>query len=93
MKLKTNKTCIKRPRKKIKIKRTRTKLKNNKWQIKIEWWNWKQIKLLQKKEEQKSEIKITRVGVEISITKRTIIKFLEKRERKEKKSLTGEKSF
>ena len=41
--------------------------------------NWKHEK------EQKSKIKIIRTGVEISLTKRTVIKFLEEGEREEKK--------
>jgi hypothetical protein len=47
--------------------------------------NWKHEK------EQKSKIKIIRTGVEISLTKRIIIIFLEEGEREKKKNLTAEK--
>jgi hypothetical protein len=57
---------------KLEIKRIRTQLKkNNIWQIRIERWNWKQIKFLQKDQEQKSEVKRIRIEVEIPTTKMT----------------------
>jgi len=45
--------------------------KNNIWQIRIERWNWKQIKLLQNDQEQKSEVKRIRIEVKIPTTKIT----------------------
>jgi len=44
--------------------------KNNIWQIGIEEWNWKQIKLIQKSQEQNSKNKNIKTKVEILTTKR-----------------------
>jgi hypothetical protein len=52
MKLKTNKTFTKK-QKKNKNQKDQIKKKNSIWKIRIEWWNWKQIKLLQKDQEKK----------------------------------------
>jgi hypothetical protein len=54
-------TFTKRSRKKLKIKTMRAKFKNIITSIWIQWWNWKQIELLQKKTQGKElEIKTIR---------------------------------
>jgi len=55
--------------------------KNNKYQIDIEEWNWKQIKLLQEGQKQKLEIKRIRAKVEI-LKKGPTYNFLGRREKK-----------
>jgi len=47
--------------------------KHNIWQIEIEGWNWKYIKLLQKCQEQKLKIKRIRTEIEIPTIKRVIL--------------------
>jgi hypothetical protein len=49
--------------------------KNNISQLEIKGWNWKQIKILQRDQEKKLKIKIIRTEVEISIYKRTTLRF------------------
>jgi len=53
MKLKTNKFFAKGPIKKIKTKIKDQIGKHDISQIEFEWWNWKQIKLLQKRKKNK----------------------------------------
>ena len=66
----------KRSKKNKTIKKMRTKLKkNNISQLEIKGWNWKQIKILQRDQEKKLKIKIIRTEVEISIYKRTTLRF------------------
>jgi hypothetical protein len=49
-----------------KSKTIRIKLKKKyMYQSGIEWWNWKQIKLLQESQEEKFQIKRIRIEVEI----------------------------
>jgi hypothetical protein len=57
--------------------------KNNKYQIDIEEWNWKQIKLLQEGQKQKLEIKRIRAKVEI-LKKGPTYNFWGKREKQNK---------
>jgi len=57
--------------------------KNNKYQIDIEEWNWKQIKLLQEGQKQKLEIKRIRAKVEI-LKKGPTYNFWGRREKKNK---------
>ena len=71
MKLKTNKIFAKGPIKK-KIKDQIGKYDIS--QIEFEWWNWKQIKLLQKSKKI-NKLKRIRTKVELSIIKRTTLKF------------------
>ena len=58
-------------------KKRRIKLeKNHISQIEIEWWNWKQIKVLQKDQEEKLKIKRIKIKVEISINPNDNFKIL-----------------
>jgi len=71
VKLKRIINFTKGPRKKLEIKIMKTELENIRPSIWIERWNWKQIKLQQKGEDQKLEIKKIRIEIEISTTKMT----------------------
>jgi len=87
-KLKTNKTFTKKNKKKIKNQKNNDQIeKHNIWQIRIKWWNSKQIKYLQK--DQKQKLKIKRIWTEFEIPTIKMIKLSffreERKETKEKK--------
>ena len=69
--------------------------KNSIFQIEIEWWNWKQIKVLQKDLKQNLENKRIRIEVKISINKRTTLKFCKVKmnfKKKREKSIISDKT-